>query len=147
MNRVPILISASLFLLTSCNKDKFATKPSLEIKSINTQIPVQGQLDVIFTYTSKKGDIGNGNFTSIRQRINARPLPPGSSNPDTILTAVPDFPDNQSAELEFRLDWATQLHESPDNEPDSFVFKFALVDRAGISSDTIVSPMVIVFSQ
>jgi hypothetical protein len=142
MNRVPILISASLFLLVSCSKDKFATKPSLSIKSINTTVGLQGILDVLFTYTSKKGNLGQGKFVAIRNRINQEPVPINSSNTDTLSTPIPDYPDQSTAEFELKLDW-NSLHEGVDQD-DSIFMKFAAIDRDGNSSDTILSPLIII---
>ncbi|MDP4150269.1 MAG: hypothetical protein Q8927_14740 [Bacteroidota bacterium] len=142
MNRVPILVAASLFLLVSCSKDKFATKPSLSIKSINTTVEVQGILDVLFQYTSKKGNLGQGTFVVIRNRLNQEPVPINSANTDTLTGPIPSYPDNSSAEFELKLDWNT-LHET-DDQDDSVIMKFAAIDRDGHSSDTIQSPLIII---
>jgi hypothetical protein len=142
MNRVPILVPACLFLLVSCSKDKFGTKPSLSIKSINTTVEVQGILDAVFTYTSKKGNLGRGNFVVIRNRLNQEPVPVNGGNTDTLTGPIPDYPDQSTAEFELKLDWNT-LHET-DDQDDSVIMKFAAIDRDGNSSDTILSPLIII---
>jgi hypothetical protein len=143
MKRAPFLIPVILIMLVSCGKSKFTTKPQITIKSINSVVEPGGELDAIIDYTSKKGDLGQGTFVAIRQRLNQIPLPPNTGNTDTVSGPIPDFPDQSMAEFEFKLDWATYLHES-DTENDTIVFKFAAVDRSGNSSDTITSPQIVV---
>jgi hypothetical protein len=147
MNRASFWIPASLiflfgFILVSCSKNKYTTKPQISIKSINTFIPIQGTLTVDIVYTSKSGDIGGGHLVAIRNRLNQDPLPPGSANNDSSYEDIPTFPDQSKADIQFTEDWAGYLHQSPNSEPDSIVFKFAVIDRAGISSDTITSPLI-----
>jgi hypothetical protein len=45
-------------VVVACNKDKFQTKPSLELKSINTKTvqPTQN-LNIVLKYTYKEGDV------------------------------------------------------------------------------------------
>jgi hypothetical protein len=142
MNRAPFLIPAVLTILVSCSKDKYTTKPQLSITSINTTVPVGGNLDVLFTYTSKQGDLGQGRFVIIRDRLNQEPVPINGGNTDTLSGPIPDYPDKSKAQMELLLDW-NSLHET-DDENDTIVMKFAAIDRAGNSSDTIVSPQIIV---
>ena len=49
-----------IIVAVSCGKDKFNTKPSLKLKSINSRvIPVNGVLNIEFEFTDKEGDISN----------------------------------------------------------------------------------------
>lgn len=151
MKRASFWIPASLifffgFILVSCSKNKYTTKPQITIKSINTTIPPGGTLTVDIGYTSKSGDIGEGHLVAIRNRLNQDPLPPGTPNPDTAYEDIPSFPDQPKADIQFTQDWATYLHES-DVENDTINFQFAVVDRAGNTSDTITSPKIVVLFQ
>jgi hypothetical protein len=151
MKRVPFWISVSLiflsgFTLVSCSKDKYTTKPQLTIKSINTTIPPGGELTVILQYTSKKGDLGGGYFVAIRERLNQRPLPPGTSNNDTASGPIPAFPNQSKAEFQFTEGWADYLHQS-DQEDDTINFRIAAIDKSGNSSDTLTTPTIVVLHQ
>jgi len=142
MNRAPFLIPAILIIVVSCSKDTYTTKPQLSITSINTTVPVAGILDVLFTYTSKQGDLGQGRMVIIRNRLNQEPVPINGGNTDTLSGPIPDYPDKSKAQMELKLDW-NSLHET-DDENDTIIMKFAVIDRAMNSSDTILSPQIIV---
>jgi hypothetical protein len=142
------LIPVLFFLMaaTSCSKSNSNAKPTLSIKSINTEIPAGGTLDVILNFQSKSSDLSEGTFVAIRNRLNQRPLINGGTSSDTVTGPIPQFPNQQKGQFEFTLDWGTYLHQS-DTENDTIVFKFAAIDKAGNSSDTIVSPKIIVAYQ
>jgi hypothetical protein len=133
-------------ILVSCSKDKYTTKPQISIVSINTQVPVNGVLNVTLQVTSKKGDLGGGYFVAIRNRLNQDPLLPGTGNTDTLSGVIPTYPDQSKSEFLFSADWQT-LHESNTSENDTIIMKFAAIDANMNSSDTIVSPMIVVYSQ
>ncbi|HMI60290.1 MAG TPA: hypothetical protein VK518_05260 [Puia sp.] len=139
--RIPVL--ALLLAIASCSKSNNSSKPTLSIKSINTQVPVNGSLDVVLNFQSKSSNLSEGTFVAIRNRLNQQGLTNGSSSPDTVTGPIPQFPNQQKGQFEFSLDWANYLHQS-DTENDTIVFKFAAIDKAGNSSDTITSPKIIV---
>lgn len=141
---IPVFIILLAFV--SCGKTNSNTKPTLSIKSINTHIPAGGTLDVILDFQSKSSDLSEGTFVAIRNRLNQVQLINGSSSPDTVTGPIPQFPNQQKGQFEFSLDWGNYLHQS-DIENDTIVFKFAAIDKAGNSSDTIVSPQIIVAYQ
>jgi hypothetical protein len=132
--------------LSSCSKSNSNSKPTLAIKSINTTVPVGGSLDAILQFNSSSGDLSEGTFVAIRNRLNQRPLSGNSASSDTVTGPIPEFPSVQKGQFEFTLDWATYLHQS-DLENDTIVFKFAAVDANGNSSDTITSPQIVVLFQ
>ena len=138
---IPVL--TLLLAIAGCSKSNNSSKPTLSIKSINTQVPVNGSLDVILNFQSKSSNLSEGTFVAIRNRLNQQALTNGSSSPDTVTGPIPQFPNQQKGQFEFSLDWANYLHQS-DTENDTIVFKFAAIDKAGNSSDTITSPKIIV---
>jgi hypothetical protein len=138
-----LLVLSTAGLVFGCSKSNNSSKPTLTIKSLNTTVPVGGSLVVNLEFNSKASDLGQGTFVAIRNRLNQRPLPGVSVSPDTVTGPIPQFPDQQKGEFQFSLDWATYLHQS-DQENDTIVFKFAAIDRKGNSSDTIVSPKIVV---
>ena len=134
-----------LYVMASCNKDKYQTKPQMTIESLNTLIPVGGAMQANLKFTQKDGKLGQGIFIAIRERLNQQPLPPGTGGADTLVGVIPQFPDQNQGEFQYTLDY-TYLHES-DTENDTFQFKFACIDRVGNKSDTITSAQVVVLSQ
>ena len=133
---------ALLIIFSSCNKNKYQTKPQITIESINGLIPVGGSMLAKLKFTQKDGKLGQGTFTAIRNRLNQNPLPPGTAGADTLVSVIPQFPDLNQGEFQFSLDYS-YLHES-DIENDTFNFKFAVVDRVGNKSDTVTSAAVVV---
>ena len=53
-----ICMGLSIMVLTSCDKDKFQTKPTIEIKSISTkEVPAQnGTMNIRLNFTDKEGE-------------------------------------------------------------------------------------------
>ena len=145
--RLFLICACSVFILVmeGCKKDQYQTNPQITIESINTIIPVDGSMQATLKFTQKDGKLGQGIFTAIRVRLNQDPLPPGTEGADTLVGAIPQFPDQNQGELDFTLDYS-YLHQS-DTENDTIMFKFAVLDRVGNKSDTISSEHVVVLSQ
>lgn len=145
MKAVPALvISLALVVLFACSKDKFETKPRVEIKEYNTHdISRNGGLEIVLRYYDKEGDLGRAAFYAERIRTN---LDTFTSIPkaDKFPSALPDFPDRQDGEIIFRLDYNSLRENNDPNIIDSMIFKFAVMDRAGNPSDTITSDLVVV---
>lgn len=136
-----------IIFLLACDKDKFETKPQIEIDSYNTKElypPPGGDLVIDLKFTDKEGDLGNGKFTYIPVRLNMRPLPSGQEYVPVDLT-IPEFTDNNNGEFELRLLWR-DLHKS-DLEDDTIRLHFAATDRAGNTSDTIQSDQIVILRQ
>jgi len=140
-----LLIPVCLLLLSiiGCGKTNNGTKPSIKIKSINTEVKAGGSLNVVFEFDNKTESLSQGTFTAIRKRLNHSTLTSNSTSPDTLVGPIPEYPDQPSGEFDFNLDWGTYLHQS-DAENDTLTFKFAVIDRNGKKSDTITSPKIIV---
>jgi hypothetical protein len=136
------LIALGLF---ACNKDKYQTKPQISLTSINSLVPVNGDIDAILQFTQKNGRLGQGTFSSIRVRLNQDPLLPGEGNADTVVLPIPDFPDKNQGQFQFTPGYS-YLHESG-SENDTFLFKFSVVDRVGNKSDTLTTGKVVVLFQ
>lgn len=132
-----------VFVVFACNKDKFQTKPRIEIKDYNSKEIHENQSLVIrMNYFDKEGDLGQAPITGIINRINLLPVSPGLDKADTIRSALPVFPDKDNGEISFRLEYGFLKESIIEN--DTLVFKFTVTDRAGNSSDTITSDKVII---
>lgn len=135
-----------VIFLVACDKDKFETKPQIEIDSYNTkELPAGADLIINLKFTDKEGDLGQGQFTYIPVRLNKRGLPPSVPNYTPVDLSIPEFSDHNKGEFELKLEWKN-LHKS-DRENDTINLKFVAVDREGNSSDTIQSDQLVILRQ
>lgn len=136
-------ITFAIFIM-ACDKNKLETRPSIEIKNINTTEVLPGQqLVLMLTYKDKEGDLGGGLLTYVRNRLNIKPIPDAQSNDkaDTVPRILPDFPKTTSGDIELKIDQA-YMSEDP-FENDTMVFNIFVTDIAGNVSDTITTGTVI----
>ena len=147
MKFIPVILGSFLLLLLACGKDKFETKPRLEIKDYNaTEIFSGTELRITINFFDKEGDLNGSPFTAIRVRQNSFPPSPGKDKADTLDNYVlPDFPqkDNGEITIAFPHDF---LSES-ERINDTLVFRFAVTDKAGNHSDTITSNQIVVHNE
>ena len=149
MKAIPAIFIFSLAtLLIACGKDKFETKPRLEIKDYNTKELYQGQeLAIRLNYFDKEGDLNGAHIIGIKQRLNILPLSlsdhdltdtfPNQNNP----VSLPEFPAKDNGEIRFQIGW-DRLQESL-RDDDTVIFRFAVTDRAGNKSDTVNTDRII----
>jgi len=148
------LLSIIIIIAVSCNKDKFLTKPTIKIKSLNTEyVPLNGNLIITLECTDKEGDVQDS-VIIIKRRLNRRVVP---TLRDTLRYKFPDFPNTPRTEVIATLDYQTILSainppiipgsNPPQKELDTLILKLAVRDRAGHISDTITSNQIIVFRQ
>ena len=134
-----------IFGMIACGKDKFETKPQLELRSRNTDIvPVNGSLRLNIEYRDKEGDVSDS-LIIIRQRLNIRgpvQLPPSPYD-------IPEFPHTDKGEFEVTLEYQFGLifglpplripgSNPVRNEMDTLRLKIVARDKAGNKSDTLV---------
>ena len=142
-----IILFAFLFLATalSCSKDKFQTKPSIEIKSLNTHevLSPDGHLEIRMEYTDKEGDLSDGILTYIRIRTNTRAIPnPGINDKvDTVFSAIPEFPTTTKGDIFLNISY-NFMDEDPDRN-DTMFFKITVKDIKNNTSDTISTATVV----
>lgn len=146
MKAVPaILVSSAMVVLFACSKDKFETKPRIEIKDLSSRdITLGGELVVRLNYFDKEGDLGQAPFTAIRVRTNSIKLPPAQEKADTFRYSLPEFPDKDNGEITFRLSYDFLRESISPLINDSLIFRFAVTDRAGNHSDTIDTEPIII---
>ena len=144
MKLVPVIFIISLAtLFVACDKDKFETKPKLEIKDYSSREIRQGQsLRIRSNYYDKEGDLSGAPVIGILRRLNLVPLPSGQDKVDTIRNILPEFPEKDNGEISFELPFDF-LKESL-TENDTLMFRFAVEDLAGNKSDTVTSDRIIV---
>ena len=151
MKRNLVLLFVILIVAFACNKDKFQTKPTLSIKSVNTdEVPFNGTFIVNLECTDKEGDVQDS-LIIIKRRLNKRVV---ATVRDTLRYKFPIFPTNTRTEIKATLDYQTILSAlNPPNIPgsnpvtkerDTLILRFAVRDNAGNTSDTIESRQIIV---
>ena len=151
MRFIPIFVFA--FLLFSCGKDKFTTKPQLIYKSANTTT-ISGAQTLAFKLdlTDKEGDYTT--FFGIKKTV---PGCPNSGFIDSSLFAIPqEFINtkNIKGEVVVILDENTRKDNqcslpgpAPQlKKPDTATFRFWTRDKAGHVSDTAVSEQIIILN-
>ena len=135
---VTVLLGASI----ACNKDKFETKPSFEIKNINTTEIGPGQtLIVTMKYTDAEGDLAGGQI-SVQKIVPQCPL---SNFTDTNKYMIPnDVPvtKNQQGEIDIRFPY---ININPFcNFNDTATFRFWVRDQNGHTSDTVTTGTIVI---
>jgi hypothetical protein len=153
MKNVVLAAVSIVVLAVACSKDKFETKPTLKIKSINGNLIPPGQnsgLVVTFEFTDKEGDVDDTLYVK-KIRINQRQV---ATIRDSFKLKVPDFPHNTSGEIKLYMDYQNYLLSAinpptsgnpPVAEPDTLMIKFALKDKANNISDTVqTGPIVVI---
>ena len=144
MKTLPAIFVLSLAtLLFACGKDKYETKPLLEIKDYSSKEIFPGmELTVRINYFDKEGDLSQAPMIAILRRLNIFPIPPSLDKVDTIRSNLPEFPKNDDGEITFALPYDFLKESTTEN--DTVMFRFAVTDRAGNNSDTIeTTPIVI----
>ncbi len=145
MKTIPALLVGSIALLVfACSKDKFETKPRIEVRSINTLELAQNQtLSIRLDYFDKEGDLSEGDFFAAKLRLNALPL--GTGHPDLVDTfyyTLPEFPERDKGEITLQLEY-NRLKESL-SENDTVMFRLAVRDKEGNESDTISTEQIVI---
>jgi hypothetical protein len=149
MIRAILFILVTGLVLAACKKDKFQTKPSLKLKSMNGNVvPAGASLMLEFEFTDKEGDVNDTIFVR-KERINTIKT---ATVRDAFGLPVPSFPKNTQGTIQVLLDHSFYLTSAINppkdaagkNMPDTLMLKFALKDRAGNVSDTVTAGPVIV---
>jgi hypothetical protein len=144
MKMIPAFFIFSLAVLViACGKDKFETKPKLEVKDYSTKELFQGMdLRIRLNYFDKEGDLDGAPVFGEIVRLNLFPLGPNQDKVDTFITTLPEFPEKDNGEISFQLPYSYLKESTVEN--DTLVFRFAVTDKAGNKSDTITTDKVII---
>lgn len=145
MKLIPTLLVLSAgILIVACSKDKFETKPLIEIKDYNTREIFQGgMLNVTMNYFDKEGDLNEGILTAFIRRQNIIPiLDPNQDKADSLTYILPDFPPKDKGEITFRLGF-NFLKESL-FENDTILIRFTVTDLAGNTSDSVLTEPIVI---
>ncbi len=128
-------------LLIACGKDKFETKPRIEVKDYNSKIiPPNGSLVIRLNYFDKEGDLGTGQLYIYRDRLNLRPG--NQDRADTFRYQLPEFTNRDKGEIRIEFSAAELTESSVEN--DTLRFKIAVADLANNHSDTITTETIVI---
>ena len=137
-----LFIAVFLFASLACNKDKFQTKPTFELKEVNSNEIVPGQMLVItLKYTDAEGDLAGGQI-GVQKIVPQCPL---SNFTDTNKYIIPNDvsqTNNQKGEVDIRFPY---VFINPFcNFNDTATFRFWVRDRAGNTSDTVTTGTIVI---
>jgi hypothetical protein len=141
---IPTILIALLLttlVVVSCNKNS-SGKPKLSLVSITKVVGVNDSMIATFKFSG--GSVSGGTFESISNRINQSV----AANPllDTLTSPIPTY-SASTGEYRYALPQNTDALASGGPDPDTLVFKFFTLTPDSISSDTIISPQVIILNQ
>jgi hypothetical protein len=145
--RYTILFSIFLLLLfAGCKKNKFSTTPSLKFESVNTtQLHNQQLIRFDLSFTDAEGDLTDSVFV---QEV----VPNCAASNIEGLFPLPVFPTTKDQKggvtITFGYNLSGYTSVSPQCPPqnDTAVFRFALKDKAQHVSDTVSSPVIIIYN-
>ena len=149
MKKLFLFFSLSALVL-SCDKDKFETKPTLEVVGQSSDyVPYGSGFRVNLEFTDKEGDV-NDSLIMVRYRMNLRN--PFIANP--VKFKIPKYPSITKAEFEVNMDYFTVLTSAIDKikipgsvpdqyEPDTMQIKFIVSDAKGNKSDTAIAHVIV----
>lgn len=150
-----ITICAAILLALACGKDKPESKPSIKIKSVSTttvenrDIP----LGITLEFKDREGDVNDSLYVK-RDRLNKIDGTFGNRRlRDSFYIIIPDFPSKMTGEILLSLSYDNYLAdaEAPATVPggtakvpDSIRFRFALQDKGGHTSDTVMTEQIVI---
>jgi hypothetical protein len=148
------VVSAFVVIMVACSKDKFQTKPTISVKSINGDfVPLNGTFILTLECTDKEGDVQDS-VIIIKRRLNKRKV---ATLRDTLRYKFPVFPKSTRTQVQATLDYQSILSASnppfiPGSSParrevDTLILRLAVRDNAGNTSDTVESQVIYVFRQ
>src|SRR5688572_10574150 len=87
--------------IVACSKDKFQTRPSLKLTSLNSDYfpTAESEMLIEFEFTDKEGDVTDSMFIR-KVRLNKRKVP---TLRDTIAVKIPPFPKNTQGFIQLRM--------------------------------------------
>jgi hypothetical protein len=154
MMKILVVLAVLAVVASSCDKDKFQTKPTVTLKGISGDfVPQNGSLVIDLEVTDKEGDVQDS-VIIIKRRLNKRVV---TTIRDTIRYTIPLFPFTPKTQVQVTLDYQAILSalnpptipgsNPPQRELDTLQLRIAVRDRAGNTSDTIETQNIYVFRQ
>ena len=155
---IRILVPALLILTVcyACSKDKYRTKPSLEVVDQTSIVAPDNEATfyIKLKFTDKEGDLSGVRDSSVfyqAQLLNVRTVVGGPNYP-AVYESMPEFPEKKSGEIELRMIRFNYYKEINTNQGgndknDTLIFRIAVKDKGGNVSDTVTSAPIILLGQ
>ena len=154
MRILPVIFAILTVGLLACDKDKFQTKPTIEIRAISGDfVPLNGSLVIDLDVSDKEGDVQDS-VIIIKKRLNKRVV---TTLRDTLRYTIPGFPETPRTEMQVTIDYQSILSalnppvipgsNPPQREPDTLQLRLAVRDKAGNTSDTVETSTIYVHRQ
>ncbi|MEO7801638.1 MAG: hypothetical protein ABIR81_06550 [Ginsengibacter sp.] len=137
--RKTVIFSLVVLLFAACKKDKYQTTPQLKFENVNTTVLARNEtLRFTLSFTDAEGDLTD--------QIFIQKVEPNCTN--SFFTAgypLPTFPSGKNQKGEVTVTFSYN-DVSPKCFPrnDTAIFKFILRDKAQNTSDTAVSPAIVI---
>lgn len=139
-------------ILAACGKDKYETKPKLELKEIKPGSKVLNQGEVLsfdFWVFDKEGDVKDSIFIETTHVG----VPACGTPPDTLKYTIPAYPSTTNSKANFRIQFEYGTNNtglvilsaascSPPRN-DTAVFKFWVKDKGGNVSDPVTTDRIV----
>jgi len=145
MKQILLLSAVVILVLIACSKDDVSTKPQITFKSYSIPAIVDSlvdQFDATFQVVDGDGDIQNQFY--FRPVIDSDP----ASLTDSAFAPrqMPDIGAHKGSKVDAEVIYTLQSSDfkiyDPNVKPDSFRLRVFIIDDAGNSSDTIITPKI-----
>lgn len=152
---IPALILLAVVIM-ACSKNKFETKPKVEVVDQNTDILIKpNNLVINLEFFDKEGDVTDS-IIVVRDRVNKKAIGP-YDDPVPYNLPIPSYPSGTTnGEFELQLTFDNEVTfgmtpipipgsgTPPKAEPDTVDFKFVLKDKGGNKSDTAIARVIVI---
>ena len=143
---IPIILI--VIVVVSCSKGSTSKHPQLTLESTSTDSLAEGDsVTFMLKFENSGGSLGNGNFFSVRVRLNQAPIPSQDSvGSDTLITQIPDFNGASKGEFKYVLGHDDLTEGAEINLNDTLIIKFFAVTPNNDTSNFVSTPKVIVIN-
>ena len=145
---IPIFLI--VIIVASCSKGSTSKHPQLSLESVSTDTLDQNQIDSVtfmLKFQNSGGTLGNGNFFSVRVRLNTLPVPvQDSAGSDTLVTQIPDFNGASKGEFKYTLGFGDLSQGTLDNLNDTLIIKFFAVTPNNDTSNVVSTPQLVIIN-
>lgn len=142
--RNTILIALLSFVFFGCKKESFPTTPSLEYKSVNVKTLSMGEIIKFnLSFTDAEGDLDSIYI----EKINPRCPRSGTIERQILSSDIMQLKsksDDLLVSYGYRVDGYPLIGEPKCGVNDTCYFRFALLDKAKHSSDTVNSEIIVI---
>jgi hypothetical protein len=144
---IPILLIV-VIVVAGCSKGSTSKHPQLSLESVSVDSVAPGDsITFMLKFQNSGGSLGNGNFFSVRTRLNQVPIPSQDSiGSDTLITQIPDFNGAGKGEFKYTLGHDDLTEGAEIDLNDTLVIKFFAVTPNNDTSNVVSTPKVVIIN-